>query len=458
VAKAKTLFDAFLGGARDSVRAVSSRDGVDPDISLYYELQKAMLDMAGDEEVNANYWQNYMCKLIGPADNAFSRMAERGSFVASSAAEDAETRIVADDVNGTLGAEARASVPANMAEAVFALAVKELSEIRRVYNYDFSALCDAISDRIGVSLHAENFAALPAFPAHVSRRQGIHAALFATDPVTAATRLARYYRSFGAGAIEGYDAFRWVGDLRGVDIADTVTMDDLIGCAHQKRALIENTEFLLEGLPSNNVLLYGDSGTGKSSSVKALLNRYKDRGLKLISVPKERIGELTEILECVGGRGLKFILFIDDLSFEENEVGYKSFKSVMEGNVGARAANTLICVTSNRRNIVKEVWKDREAGEDIHLRDNLQEKRSLADRFGLVLVYVAPDKREYLEIVTALARKAGLNKDEAYIEEQALIWELRHGGRSGRTAKQFIDHMIGVEASESFTRQGGARQ
>jgi predicted AAA+ superfamily ATPase len=209
--------------------------------------------------------------------------------------------------------------------------------------------------------------------------------------------------------------------------------------------LIENTEFLLRGLPANNVLLYGDSGTGKSSSVKAVLNRYKDRGLKLIAVPKERIDELPQILEYVGGRGLKFIIFIDDLSFEENEVGYKSFKSVVEGSVSARTTNTVICVTSNRRNIIKEVWKDRAEQDDIHLRDNLQEKRSLADRFGLTIVYIAPEKGDYLDIVAALAKKAGLNMDAEYLSEQALIWEIRHGGRSGRTARQFIDHMVGLK-------------
>jgi predicted AAA+ superfamily ATPase len=389
------------------------------DLSDYYKLQKAMLRLVGAEEIAASYWQNYICKLIAPSDNAFSRMAERGVFAA-------------DGYDGA-------------AAAVFALAMEELQVIRDIYAYDFQALAQAITKRTGVPEGAENLAKLTAAPEKVSRRQGIHEALTAEDARTSATLLARYFHDFGAGDFEGYDAFAWEGTFHGVAFGDPITMDDLIGYESQKRALIENTEFLLRGLPANNVLLYGDSGTGKSSSVKALLNMYKARGLKLIAVPKERIDDLPRILEYVGGRGLKFIIFIDDLSFEENEVGYKSFKSVIEGSVSARTTNTVICVTSNRRNIIKEVWKDRAEQDDIHLRDNLQEKRSLADRFGLTIVYISPEKREYLEIVAALAKNAGLNMDAEYLSEQALIWEIRHGGRSGRTARQFIDHMVGLK-------------
>jgi predicted AAA+ superfamily ATPase len=225
-------------------------------------------------------------------------------------------------------------------------------------------------------------------------------------------------------------------------------MEELIGYDRQKDALIENTERLLRGLPASNVLLYGDSGTGKSSSVKALLNRYRGQGLKLIAVPKERIDDMGEILAHIAGRGLKFIVFIDDLSFEENDGSYKPFKSIIEGSVNGRQDNAMICVTSNRRNIVKEVWKDREGleADDVHLRDNLQEKRSLADRFGLTLVFAAPDKASYLEIVSALADQAGLSVDQKTLLSGALTWGIRHGGRSGRTARQYIDHLIGAQA------------
>jgi predicted AAA+ superfamily ATPase len=424
-------------------------------VSAYFALQGAVLNMVGGEEVAANYWQNHICKLVGPSDNAFSRLAEKGAFAAF---EDGTA-----DGGASLGRmAARPSatalpVSAGVADAVFALAVRDLAEIRRIYAYDFGLLARAVSEQAGggaTEAIAANPAQLPAEPARTSRRQRIHEALSAADARTAAAMLARYYRLFGAGDFEGYDAFRWDRGFHGVAAADPISMDGLIGYESRKRALIENTECLLRGLPCNNVLLCGDSGTGKSSSVKALLNLYRDRGLKLIAVPKEQMDDLPAILEHTGERGLKFIIFIDDLSFEENEISYKSFKSAIEGSVSARAFNTVIYVTSNRRNIVKEVWKDREDGDDIHLRDNLQEKRSLADRFGLTLVYAAPDKKEYLEMITALAEKAGLRTDEEKLREAALRWEIRRGGRSGRTARQFIDHMIGVEALEDRKQEG----
>jgi predicted AAA+ superfamily ATPase len=223
---------------------------------------------------------------------------------------------------------------------------------------------------------------------------------------------------------------------------DPVRLSDLIGLDRQIGALKENIGFLLRGLPASNMLLYGDAGTGKSSSVKAVAREFADKGLKLVAIPKARIAELPAVLGAAAGRGLKFLLFIDDLSVEEDESAYQSFKSVIEGGVNARPDNVVLCVTSNRRAIVKEVWKDREGEYDVHVRDNLQEKRSLADRFGLTLSYLAPGKDEYLAIVEGLAKKAGLETDGDELRAAALTWEVRHGGRSGRTARQFIDYCI----------------
>jgi predicted AAA+ superfamily ATPase len=187
------------------------------------------------------------------------------------------------------------------------------------------------------------------------------------------------------------------------------------------------------------MLLYGDRGTGKSSSVKALLNMFASRKLRLVSVPKEEIAAIPAIMEALAARGLRFIIFIDDLSFEENETGYKSFKSALEGGIRPQPENVIVCVTSNRRNIIKEVWRDREGGEDIHINDSLQEKRSLADRFGLTVVFSSPDKYEYLDIVKGIAEREGLNADIAELESEAMKWEIRQNGRSGRGARQFIN-------------------
>ncbi|MDR0851366.1 MAG: ATP-binding protein [Clostridiales Family XIII bacterium] len=391
--------------------------------ALWYDLQREMLAIVGHEEVQANYWQNYLCRIVGASDNIFSRLAEKGTYKPSS------------------GAAAVASDP--IADAVFELAAQELVVIRELYALDFELLANALEKGTGIKKGQENFAARKVVLAGSSRRQRIHEALTADTPLKSVKILAEYYYTHGAGVFEAYDSFLWEGHLMEVRSPDPIRMDDLIGYESQKKALIENAERLLAGLPTSNVLLYGDSGTGKSSSVKALINGYKDRGLKLIAIPKNRIGELPDVIDLIADRGVKVIIFIDDLSFEESESSYKAFKSVLEGGVNARPQNAFICVTSNRRNIVKEVWKDREGSDDVHLRDNLQEKRSLSERFGITLVYMSPQKDEYLEIVERLAQNAGIALDRETLFEQALTWEIRHGGRSGRTARQFVDALIG---------------
>jgi predicted AAA+ superfamily ATPase len=304
---------------------------------------------------------------------------------------------------------------------------------------------------------ADNVASLMAAPASGSRRERVHGALTGKDDAISAALLAAYYRSHGAGALEACDSYLWDGGFAGVEAEEEarIGFGDLIGLERQTAALVENTEFLMRGLPASNVLLYGDAGTGKSSSVRALAAEFADRGLKLVAIPKGRIAEFPAALAAAAGRGLKFLFFVDDLSFEEDENAYKPFKSVIEGGVGSRPANIVICVTSNRRNIVKEVWKDREHEDDVHIRDNLQEKRSLAERFGLTLVYSAPAKDEYLSIVTGLAEKAGLGMDAEDLKAAALTWEVRHGGRSGRVARQFIDYLIASRTLGADSRRDG---
>jgi predicted AAA+ superfamily ATPase len=229
--------------------------------------------------------------------------------------------------------------------------------------------------------------------------------------------------------------------LVGVRNYDRITFEQLIGYERQKEALIENTEFFLKGYPANNVLLHGDRGTGKSSCVKALLNKFKGSKLKLISLNKNHVDQLYRIIESIAGRGCKFIIFIDDLSFEDTEIGYKHFKSVIEGGIEAQPGNVLIYVTSNRRNIVREVWKDRGADGEVHLNDGMQERLSLADRFGLSISFTAPDKESYLNIVKGLAAQERLDLDEDTLIEEALKWDVRQKGRSGRSARQFVNHI-----------------
>jgi predicted AAA+ superfamily ATPase len=225
---------------------------------------------------------------------------------------------------------------------------------------------------------------------------------------------------------------------------DPIRFRGLIGYEREREPLLKNTERLLAGLPSHHALLYGLPGTGKSSTVKAILNEYADRGLRLVELAKEDLRELPRLLETLRGRGPRFILFIDDLSFEEHEVEYKSLKALLEGSVEEPPENVRLYATSNRRNLIRERFSDREEGEandDVHARDTMQEKLSLAARFGLRITFPSPDQRRYLEIVFGLVRERGIEIPDEELEERALLWDRWHAGRSGRTARQFVDEL-----------------
>lgn len=262
--------------------------------------------------------------------------------------------------------------------------------------------------------------------------------------------LADYYRSAGSGLFGKYGAFRWVSPgicLEGIAEPDPIRFEDLIGYQSQRREVAANTERFLAGLPVNNLLLYGDRGTGKSSTVKALLNHYGVRGLRLVEVSKSALGDFPLIIRQLRQRPQRFIIFVDDLSFEESEVEYKELKAVLEGGLESRPSNVLIYATSNRRHLVRERFSDREpvSGQDGEVRgnDTVQEKLSLADRFGITVLFTTPDRALYLDIVRGLAGQKGLSLDESELERRALLWEAWHNGRSGRTARQFIDHITG---------------
>ena len=192
-------------------------------------------------------------------------------------------------------------------------------------------------------------------------------------------------------------------------------------------------------------LLYGDAGTGKSTSVKALLNEYADRGLRMIEIYKHQFGLLSQVIAQVKKRNYRFMIFIDDLSFEEHEVEYKFLKAVIEGGVETKPDNVLICATSNRRHLIQETWNDRKDMEfngDVHRSDTMEEKLSLAARFGCAINYSNPDRQQYHEIVRGIARRCeGLDIDDETLLREANKWEIRHGGISGRTAQQFINHL-----------------
>lgn len=256
------------------------------------------------------------------------------------------------------------------------------------------------------------------------------------------------HNTAGCGDISIYRSFRYDDEnkcLKGVENPDPITFDDLIGYESQTKQLVENTEAFINGYNANNVLLVGARGTGKSSSVKALVNRYFTEGLRLLEITKEQIAELPDILKLIRPRGRYFIIFIDDLSFDEGEIQYKYMKSLLEGGAEGKPENVLFYATSNRRHLIQEKWSDRASGSDeaeIHQADTLNEKLSLADRFGITITYPKPTPREYIDIVTGIAQRRGLDMDAEALKQEALKWELNQKGMSGRTAKQFINNML----------------
>lgn len=259
----------------------------------------------------------------------------------------------------------------------------------------------------------------------------------------------RFYNTLGCGDISRFRSFKYDGGLKkivGIDNPDPITFDDIIGYTAQTDELIDNTEAFIKGFPANNVLLVGSRGTGKSSSVKALANKYYKDGLRIIEITKDQIVELTKLLSSLKDRGRKFIIFIDDLSFDESEIQYKHMKSLLDGGSQSKPDNVLFYATSNRRHLISEKWSDRQRGSDdaeIHTQDTLNEKLSLADRFGITISYPKPTSFEYLNMVKIMARKSGISIDDEILEKEALKWEINQKGVSGRTARQFVNHLKG---------------
>jgi predicted AAA+ superfamily ATPase len=257
--------------------------------------------------------------------------------------------------------------------------------------------------------------------------------------------LADHFSRHGAGRFGRHRAFRWGEDgLRAVDEPDPVRLADLVGYERVREPLLTNTQRFLAGLPAHHALLYGMPGTGKSSTVKAVLNEYADRGLRLVEVAKEDLEALPRVLERLRARAPRFVLFVDDLSFEENEVEYKALKALLEGSVEEPPENVRVYATSNRRNLIRERFSERDegrAGDDVHARDTMQEKLSLSARFGLRVTFPTPDQRQYVEIVAGLARRRGIEMPEEELKERAVLWDRWHAGRSGRTARQFVDEL-----------------
>ena len=383
---------------------------------------KRLLDLSTACGFDENLWQCYLTWLLMTNRNSFTQTCERVGASEGS-------------VN-------------DFAKSDFAI-------FRRLFHYDFGP----IEKDLGISCLSAvcHYRAIPKrqrlYNADISAQvRALRAALAAAaDEEEMFSLVTDYYRRYGYGTFAMNRAFRIRSCADGVEFLpisniDRVVLDDLLGYDKQKAELRRNTEAFLGGGMANNVLLYGDAGTGKSTSVKALINEYYDRGLRMIEIYKHQFRDLSAVLSEIKNRNYRFIIFIDDLSFEENEVEYKFLKAVIEGGVETRPDNVLIYATSNRRHLIRETWNDRTDMEhhgDIHRSDTVEEKLSLAARFGVSINYNAPTPKEFREIVLFLAKKHGINLPEEELLSRANTWEVRHGGFSGRVAQQFIQYLQG---------------
>lgn len=273
-------------------------------------------------------------------------------------------------------------------------------------------------------------------------RSRVKEALANGNPIEMMGELISFYQRVGSGIFSRSFAYKWqsdLGHLKGVR-PDPMHKSQLIGQEREQSIVLQNTEFFLSGYPANNVILYGNRGTGKSSLVKALLQEYYDQGLRLVELSKSDLKDYPKVIQLLGKQPQKFIVFIDDLSFEESEAEYKILKTLLEGGLEGKPQNVLIYATSNRRHLVRESFSERQ-GDEVNRRDNMEEKLSLADRFGITVTFPSPDQEGYLKIVEELATQQGIVIERESLRQQALRWVMQHNARSGRTARQFIDYL-----------------
>ena len=356
-------------------------------------------------------------------------------------------RVLDDENPFSLGAE-----KGEISPSVLEQAGRDLRTLREMFALDAAVLLGRVESAVP-ALAGMWVPWTDPEPLEESPRRTIARKLLAAGDWSACTELlAGHYARHGAGPFGRHRAFHWrEGRLRVVSRPDPVSLVELIAYEQEREPLIRNTERFLAGLPAHHALLYGLPGTGKSSTVKAVMNEYAPEGLRLVELKKEDLAELPKVLAVLRGRGLRFVLFVDDLSFEEHEIEYKALKALLEGTVEEPPENVRLYATSNRRNLIRERFSERgdgSAGDDVHARDTMQEKLSLAARFGLRLTFPSPDQARYLKIVAGLAREHGLAVPAEHLQERALLWDRWHAGRSGRTARQFVDELEAELAEE----------
>ena len=384
---------------------------------------KHLLQVATDYGFDKNLWHNYLTFLLITSENPFSITCEK--------------------------------VGANEGSVNY-FAKGDFRVFKELFDYDFSRL----EEFLGVDCFARisDYQAIGKkelmYNKNVSQKvQALSAQLEqAGDEEAFFDCVTGFYKAYGVGMFGLNKAFRISSGERDevmfhpINNMDTVMLKDLVGYELQKQKLIDNTMAFVQGKKANNVLLFGDSGTGKSTSIKAIVNEFYPQGLRMIEIYKHQFKDLSTVIARIKNRNYKFIIYMDDLSFEEFEVEYKFLKAVIEGGVETRPDNILIYATSNRRHLIKENWSDRndmEHDNGMHRSDTMEEKLSLVNRFGVTICYSKPSQKEYFHIVTELSRRAGIQMEEKELCAEANKWELSHGGISGRTAQQFVNYLLG---------------
>ncbi len=410
-------------------RFYKDEDSKEELIAESYRQIKTLLEIATDFGFDRNLWHHYLTFLLITNENPFSLTCEKVGKKEGSVNYFAQNdcKIFKDlfdfdftELESVLGIDCFTRI-------------SDYQAIRKpefMYNQNVSEKVKELSLKLAASANEQLF----------------------FDEIT------RFYHDFGVGMFGLNKAFRITpkADNTGVifnpiNNMDKVMLADLVGYESQKQKLVENTKAFVEGRKANNVLLFGDSGTGKSTSIKAIVNEFYHQGLRMIEIYKHQFRDLSNVIAQIKNRNYRFIIYMDDLSFEEFEIEYKFLKAVIEGGVETKPDNILIYATSNRRHLIRETWNDRndlEANGDIHRSDTMQEKLSLVNRFGVSIFYERPSQKQYFKIVAELAKREGLDISEEVLSQEANKWELQHGGISGRTAQQFINHLLSISVED----------
>lgn len=386
-----------------------------------YDCASQLVELAADYGFRGNLWHCFLAFCLANHENAYSVSCE-----------------IRGDIGGTLSHLAR----------------QDFSALKDLFNQDITKLdqvCPGSSIWNDLSSYVPSGRGSSIFNERVRDRIiELSVALDrACDVQAFQNAVAQFYQEFGVGKYGLNKAFRIKEDghearIQPIVNVDHVYLDDIVGYESQKKKLIENTENFIQGRAANNVLLFGDAGTGKSSCIKGILNAYYGQGLRIVEVYKHQFRALSSVLEQVQDRNYRFIVYMDDLSFEESELEYKYLKAIIEGGLGRRPQNVLIYATSNRRHLIRERFSDkRELDDELHMNDTVQEKLSLVARFGVTIYFGSPEKKEFQNIVKVLAERNHIYMPEEELYSEAIRWEMSHGGLSGRTAAQFITYLLG---------------